>query len=131
MKNKKNIIIVVVLIVIILLAIIYKQTKDYVQIPKNPKEIKLGDTFVVERNKTVNVEDLKIKLVSASDSRCQEGFQCIWQGELSYDIEVNGERITLGSVKNPNTVYKYYNISLAGDNDSTKYVKLTILGIEE
>lgn len=54
-------------------------------------ELKVGDTVAL------NGESLKIKFLEAgNDSRCPQGATCIWQGEVSCQIEItfNGSNYT-------------------------------------
>lgn len=97
----------------------------------NYKEsVSFNESFIIPKGKAVTVDDeLKVKLLSTGDSRCPENTQCIWQGELTYKIEINNpdgsEEIELGTVKTPEGVFKNYKITL-DSNDSVEYVRLTI-----
>ena len=91
-------------------------------------EASLGETFKVPLNKTINVSNglLKVKLLNANDSRCKEGWECIWSGEISYQLSINGEKLELGTVNNKEVDYKDYIIFLDDNNDSNKYVIIKI-----
>jgi len=122
--KKNTIVIFLICVLFIILLVICSIVSSHISYKK---EVSLGEKFTVPLNKMVIVKDenLKIKLVSSSDSRCGEGMQCIWQGELNYTITVNGDSIELGTVNNKQVEYKEYTISL-NNNDSDKYVNLKI-----
>ena len=87
--------------------------------------------FVLPKGKMVTVGDeLKIKLLSVGDSRCPENMQCIWQGEITYNLQIsnNGhtEEIELGTVRTKEEEFEDYKITLDDSNDSTEYVSLIV-----
>lgn len=122
MKRKGVIISVIIIVLLVIVCFMISNFKMY------KKEVSIGDTFIIPINKTVKIKDenLKLKLISSSDSRCKEGWQCIWQGELSYTIKVNNVNIKLGTETSKSAEYKDYNIVLVAENDSTDYVILRI-----
>ncbi|MBQ3297444.1 MAG: hypothetical protein IJG97_01420 [Bacilli bacterium] len=103
------------------------KTKDI----KYKETVSFGEIFTLPKDKTVTVGDeLEVKLLSVGDSRCKEGMQCIWKGELTYKIEIsnieNTDYVELGTVNKKEETYKEYIISLDDYNDSTEYAKLKI-----
>ena len=79
-------------------------------------------TYVIKDDK----EELAIKLVSVSDSRCPKDAQCIWAGEIVYDITINENKATLGTENNSSVEYENYIIKLADNNDSLEFVNLIV-----
>ncbi|MFA6269236.1 MAG: hypothetical protein WCW13_02255 [archaeon] len=57
-----------------------------------PFQVKAGSTFY---NQT---QDLTLKVISFSDSRCTIGNQCFWAGELGVNLQVNDTNVFLGAV---------------------------------
>ena len=123
MKNKKLLLIPIVILLLIIIGI----TLYFVFDNSYDRKVSIGESFKVPLLRSVKIKDegLTIRLLSTEDSRCREGTQCIWQGELGYKIKVNNETFKLGTVKNTEVEYKGYVIKL-DDNDSTKYVVLTV-----
>ena len=123
MKNKKEFIIIGVLLFVVIGLIVYILLDNNYK-----KEVKLNESFELPLGKGVIVKDenLKIKLISVDDSRCKEGLQCIWEGEISYTIKINDKEEKLGTKLMKSVDYKEYRILLDEENDSLKYVKLKI-----
>lgn len=92
-------------------------------------EYSLGETFVLKKNTQISIKntDLKISLVSVGDSRCKDGWQCIWEGEIEYNIRVNNDTISLGTVRQTYVEYKEYRFVLDDDNDSVKYARIKVV----
>ncbi len=118
---KKKIIVLLVIIAIVVVGIIVLNIKG-------EKEVKLDKTFKLSLHEKAIVKDtdLVIKYDSFSDSRCKDGMQCIWQGEIEFIIKVNEEEITLSTFHNKSANYKDYKFELDEDNHSTKNVKMKI-----
>ena len=137
MKNRKVIIgIVICLLVLIgiMVALFLNNRQSVVpSVPKQPETINVSfGEFTLNMNQTAVVEDyLKIRLVSSSDSRCPKNANCIWQGEINYKLDIDGEIVELGTVKQKDTSAKGCLIELYGTNESTDKVRLRVLGIEE
>ena len=120
MMKKKILLIIIILVVLlgILLLILNHHSK----------EVELNESFQVSLHQTVTLKnhDLVIQLVSVSDSRCKEGQQCIWAGEIEYNLKVNNKKIVLSTVRNTSTNYKDYEFVIDKNNDSTKYISMKV-----
>ena len=92
---------------------------------KTVKKYSLNDEIRLHIKEKAKVEDLNIVLSSISDSTCPKDVQCIWQGEYSYELLINNEKVTLGTVTAREYLYKDYNIILS-DNSSKDYIQFTI-----
>ncbi len=133
MKSKRLIISIISIIVFIGALTLFTSTPE---ISDNKdieykETVSFGEIFTLPKDKTVTVGDeLKVKLLSVGDSRCKEGMKCIWQGELTYKIEIsdieNTDYVKLGTITKKEETYKEYIISLDDYNDSTEYAKLKI-----
>ena len=118
---KKKIIALLVIIAIVIVGIIALNIKS-------EKEVELDKSFKLSLHEKTIVKDtdLVIKYDSVSDSRCKEGWECIWAGEIEYTIKVNDEEIVLSTVRNIHANYKDYKFILDDHNESTKFVKMKI-----
>src|SRR3989339_2284531 len=81
------------------------------------KQTKFGQPIIMRINDSVIFSDsLTLVLKEISDSRCQPGTQCFWQGELAalFQININGSSsdIRLGTVNNKKVNLKGYGLSL-------------------
>lgn len=125
MKKKKILIFVGILLLIVIGLVIF----EIVFNNSYKKEVSLNETFKLPIHKTVEVknENLKIKLISVSDSRCKEGWLCIWQGEIGYKIIINDQEVELGTVKTKSVNYKDYRILLDKENNDLEYVIIKIV----
>ena len=92
---------------------------------KTEKEYSLNEEIKLHINEKAKVKDLNIVLSSISDSTCPKDVQCIWQGEYSYELLINKEKVTLGTVKARESLYKDY-IVILSDNSSKDYIQFTI-----
>ena len=147
MKNKKLIIGIVigVLVLIGIMAALFLNNRQSAvpNIPKTPPEdinVYFGEVFTLNMKQTAIIkmkqpaifnDDLKVTLVSSSDSRCPKDAQCIWQGEISYTFDVNGREIKLGTVNDKAEFVETFSIELIGSNESTDKVKIRVDFIEE
>ena len=94
--------------------------------------VSFGEVFKVSKGKSVSVMNtLMVKLQSVSDSRCPADVNCIWAGEISYSLTINGDVIELSTVHNKVVDYNEYSIRLDDNNESTKYVMMKIDKKEE
>lgn len=134
--NKEKVVIGFAVGVLLIASIIIALVLNNRIVPNEPKQpetinVSFGE-LVLNMNQTANVENyLKIKLVSSSDSRCPKNVNCIWQGEINYKLDIDGEIVELGTVKQKDTSAKGCLIELYGTNESTDKVRLRVLGIEE
>ena len=131
MKNSKLVILIICILVFVgaLALFAFPKNKD-ISIPYD-ENASFNKMFVLPKGKMVTVGDeLKIKLVSVGDSRCPENMQCIWQGEITYNLQIsnNGytEEIELGTVRTKEEEFEDYKITLDDSNDSTEYVSLIV-----
>ena len=144
MKNKKVIIgIVICLLVLIgIMVALFLNNRTVSNEPKQPEDINVyfGEVFTLNMKQTAIIkmkqpaifnDDLKVTLVSSSDSRCPKDAQCIWQGEISYTFDVNGREIKLGTVNDKAEFVETFSIELIGSNESTDKVKIRVYFIEE
>lgn len=96
---------------------------------KREKTYKLNDEIKLYKNEIVKVNDLNIFLISISDSTCPKNVQCIWEGEYSYTLLINGDKVILGTVKAREYIYENYKIVLS-DNTSKEYIQFKINKVE-
>lgn len=72
---------------------------------------KLNEPFNLKVNQTASIasENIEIKLINVSeDSRCPVGVQCIWQGQVT---------VNLNLIKNNNTVENFNLTNRSGDEN--------------
>jgi len=65
---------------------------------QNTPGFSFNQPFQVKEGVTYQVSDLSIRVISFSDSRCPIGVQCIWQGELGVNLQVNDNNVHLGEI---------------------------------
>ena len=115
LKIKKYKILIFIVILIIIASILSIGNN------KTEKIYQLNDEVKLYRKEKAKIKDLTIKLLSISNSTCPKNAQCIWAGEYSYKLLINGKRITLGTVKAKEYNYKNYKIVLL-DKTSKEYI---------
>ena len=118
MKKKFVICCIIVITIIMGICILFL-------INKTEKEYSLNEEIKLHIKEKTKVEDLEIVLSSISDSTCPEDMQCIWQGEYSYELLINKEKVTLGTVTAREYRYLDYNIFLS-DSSSKNYIQFKI-----
>ena len=118
MKKKFVICCIIVITIIMGICILFL-------INKTEKEYSLNEEIKLHIKEKAKVEDLEIVLSSISDSTCPEDMQCIWQGEYSYELLINKEKVTLGTVTARGYRYLDYNIFLS-DSSSKNYIQFKI-----
>jgi hypothetical protein len=59
--------------------------------------IQLGVPFQLGFNQTATMQDLQIKIVNMTDSRCPSDVTCIWQGQAKALIDINKNSQNLGN----------------------------------
>ena len=96
---------------------------------KTEKKYSLNDEIKLHIKEKAKVEDLNIVLSSISDSTCPDDTQCIWQGEYSYELLINKEKVILGTVTAREYTYLDYNIILS-DSASKNYIQFKINKID-
>ena len=111
--NEDNIKVVFILIVIltVVLGIVFLGNT-------NVKSYEFGEEIRLGVNEQVNVGGLRIKLTSVIDSTCPEDAECILSGEYTYQVVINGNKVSIGSVSNMEYIYKNYTITLFNDTSS-------------
>lgn len=79
---------------------------------KESNEVELDKKFNMVYNQTVslNSENLTIKLVDITDSRCPNGAQCTWQGEGRLTLNINNSEIQVSTLTPTNTLGYTFNI---------------------
>ncbi len=128
--GKKKIIIsllVIILLIIIIGLIIFKINNTNETDSSSKKEyLKIGEEYKLKKGKSIYLkdeEDSSIKFISYADSRCKEGTECIWEGEIEYTLEFKNnntkEKFNLGTVRTKeHTIDKYIIYLIDGDTKS-------------
>jgi hypothetical protein len=90
-----------------------------------------GKAFTLQMNGSVELSDgLMVTLIEINDSRCKPDVQCVWQGELSPNLQATGgqlketEQIRLGTVTQKTLAEGGYTFTLQSATDTT--VSLTV-----
>jgi len=67
----------------------------------NQSNAALGQQFNIRVNQTVVItgENIRIKFLDISDSRCPTGATCIWAGEARATVQINGDTDNLTLVQ--------------------------------
>ncbi|MFC2027372.1 DUF3221 domain-containing protein [Chloroflexota bacterium] len=85
---------------------------------QNDDEINLGDEFQMSIGQKIEFSDVSLDIVFkgvVGDSRCAQDVTCVWQGEVSVDIEViGGDGSHLMTLTQPGLFYDYSKDSYAG-----------------
>ncbi|MEP2026672.1 MAG: hypothetical protein ABJH98_15840 [Reichenbachiella sp.] len=81
------------------------------------KEVTLGESFSIKQGETIDVENSIVDITFVElveDSLCPEDVDCVTQGTLTIQIDINGSEKTLsiGDEQNPQVAYKNYIIEL-------------------
>ena len=120
--KKRGVMFGIILIVILLgVFIFFSKFKE--------KEYNLSNEIKLSVKEKAKVENLNITLKSITDSTCKEDMVCFWQGEYSYELLINKEKVVLGTVTAREYTYDNYNITLS--NDSTEnYILFTVNKVE-
>lgn len=58
----------------------------------------LGIPFHIQFNQTATIQDLQIKIINLTDSRCPSDVTCIWQGQAKILVDINRINQNLGNV---------------------------------
>ena len=90
---------------------------------EDENSIAFGSSVTIEVKQSAVFEDgLVLTLVSIDDSRCAEGVQCIWEGDLSTVFEVSGtlnsQELRMGTSRTSTGSIENYRFSL-DDADET------------
>lgn len=121
MKQKKLIIFVVITIIFVAIFIFLKINKEETN---NQNFAILNREFKLEENEKISFNNkeqkFQIELEEINDSRCSEGQQCIWQGEISVRIKINNIYYILGSERKTSEKIKdtKYNINFIPEYNS-------------
>ncbi len=93
-----------------------------------------GDAITLTLGKSVTFSDsLSITLKTINDSRCKNGVQCIWAGELSPVLSLsNGSFVvprdlTLGTITAQTTDLNRYRFTLVSATESSATISVTLL----
>jgi len=85
-----------------------------------------GSTAMLSTGRSLGFEDgLLVTLTAVNDSRCKEGVQCIWQGELSPVLELSGgafdavSTVALGTEGTRSAVAGSYGVTLVDATETT------------
>ena len=122
MKNK--FILVIIIVIIAVIGVILFLVND-----KPAKVYNLNEEITMDVKDKVKVGDLNISLLSITDNTCPDDVECVWSGEYLYELLVNKEKITLGSVtKKEYTLDKY--VFVLSDDSSSEFVKFMVNKVE-
>ncbi len=98
-----------------------------------PSAVSFESTVMLSVGKSLTFEDgLKATLTRVDDSRCKEGVVCIWQGELSPQIELSGGALSasatavLGTERGKTAVAGIYTITLVDATETTATFTVTV-----
>ncbi len=94
--------------------------------PVPSSSVAFGSTVMLSTGKSLGFEDgLRVTLTAVNDSRCKEGVQCIWQGELSPVVELSGGTLSgpavaaLGTVRSRSAEAGPYSVTLVDATETT------------
>jgi hypothetical protein len=59
--------------------------------------IQLGVPFHTQFNQTATIQDLQIKIINLTDSRCPSDVTCVWQGQAKILVDINKGNQNLGN----------------------------------
>ena len=82
---------------------------------------------------TVFKDGLKVTLTNIYDSRCKEGVQCIWAGELGANFVIGGGKVVeeqsiyLGTVRSPKDTFVSYSLTLVAITETTATVVVEVV----
>ena len=104
-------------------AIIFAMSLLLLSCKKESNEVELDKTFNMVYNQTVslNSENLTLKLVDITDSRCPNGAECTWQGEGRLTLNINNSEIQVSTLTPIDTLgytFKVTNLSPYPNIDS-------------
>lgn len=110
---------------ILIIAIIFTITSCLLLTRYRVNKYQINEKIKLYKLQSAQIDDIKITLVSISDSTCPKDTHCIWEGEYLYSLKVNNSKITLGTITKRSFLYKEYKISLLNDT-TTKYIKFKV-----
>ena len=98
--------------------------------PVEPRGVQFGGQSIIKINQKIVFSDgLSITLKEINDSRCKDGVQCIWEGELSPVLLIEGgtlsvaaQEVRLGTVRNKNVTVGQYTFGLSQATENTATV---------
>lgn len=91
------------------------------------KKVSLGDEFSIPIYGRINVDDkLDIEFLNVQDSRCRKNMECVWSGELEYNIRINEDYETISTVIKPELYYKNYVLKLYLDKCGKYKMRLSV-----
>ncbi len=72
--------------------------------------------YALTINNSVKINnELTIKLIKISDSRCPKDVECVWEGELEYSLLINDNNYIVSTVLNKHIKYDKYLIDIVED----------------
>ena len=91
------------------------------------KKVSLGDEFSIPIYGRINVDDkLDIEFLNVQDSRCHKNMECVWSGELEYNIRINDDYETISTIIKPELYYKNYVLKLNSDKCGKYKMRLSV-----
>jgi hypothetical protein len=131
--DKRKIIIgllfLVLIIIIIGVIILFINNKPLTS--SKIKYITLGEEYELEKAEKLYIKDdarTTIKFITSVDSRCKEGQECIWQGEIEYTLiyktKDKESRFFLGEVTKKEYKIDNYIISLVSGSENKIIIKV-------
>ena len=92
-----------------------------------PKKVELGKEVSLKPYQSAKIDDFTVKFLKVSDSRCDSSskVQCIWQGEVSYEVKMDKKQEEISTIKRNDIEYKNYIITLT-ENTSSKEMKFVV-----
>ena len=93
------------------------------------KKVGLDQTFTISKNQTailVDKKSIELKLINVSDSRCPKDVACVWAGELSYTILIDGEEYTISTYTSKKINYGDYIFTIVEEKCSENELAIKI-----
>ena len=79
-----------------------------------PQEFEFGKEYDLKDQESFAFDNYKVTLLGIDDSICPEGTQCVWEGEYTYRLDINGKEYHLGSVTQKVISFDNYEMELIG-----------------
>lgn len=105
--------------------------------PSEPKRGAFGTSTIFAVDASARFPDgLTVRLVKIDDSRCPQGVQCVWQGEIAATFDLEGgdvgasTRLVLGTVRAPESSLAGYAFALSDAEASSVGLTVTKPGVQ-
>jgi hypothetical protein len=92
----------------------------------------IGENFTAKAGNIYynSAEELGVYVLGITDSRCPQGVECIWAGELGVNLVIAAkdfnQALNLGMTTNPSTIVSPYSINLISVNPDTNEAVIRI-----